>query len=114
MPELEIPQEPSEVSESWQQMVQAILACALLLVTLAMLHYYVPAAVQGAPPNDLQQQVHELTAQVDQLRRQQDMPAMVLNCRSSTVATDDAMVSGLAPGTNAVIATWENPRSANR
>lgn len=79
MPEPEIPQESSEVCESWQQMVQAVLACVLLLVTLAMLHYYAPAAVQGAPPSDLQQQVHELTAQVDQLRQQQDMPAMVLN-----------------------------------
>ena len=32
----------------------------------------------------------------------ESIPAIVLNCRSSTVATDDAMVSGLAPGTNAV------------
>src|SRR5260370_9408395 len=28
----------------------------------------------------------------------ESMPAMVVNCRSSTVATDDAMVSALAPG----------------
>ena len=32
------------------------------------------------------------------------MPAMVENCRSSTVATAEAMVSGLAPGSSAV--TW--------
>ena len=30
------------------------------------------------------------------------MPAMVENSRSSGVATDDAMVSGLAPGTKAL------------
>jgi S1-C subfamily serine protease len=79
MPEPEILQESSEVCESWQQMIQAILACVLLLGTLAMLHYYAPLAAQGAPPSDLQQQVHDLTAQVDQLRQEQDMPAMVLN-----------------------------------
>ena len=32
------------------------------------------------------------------------MPAMVENCFSSTVATAEAMVSGLAPGSSAV--TW--------
>ena len=32
------------------------------------------------------------------------MPAMVENCFSSTVATADAMVSGLAPGSSAL--TW--------
>jgi hypothetical protein len=31
-------------------------------------------------------------------------PAMVVNCRSSGVATDEAMVSGLAPGSAAE--TW--------
>ena len=30
------------------------------------------------------------------------MPAMWLNCRSSGVATDDAIVSGLAPGSAAL------------
>src|SRR5512142_1949091 len=34
----------------------------------------------------------------------ESMPAMVENCFSSGVATDDAMVSGLAPGTPAF--TW--------
>ena len=34
----------------------------------------------------------------------ESMPAMVLNCCSSGVATDEAMVSGLAPGTEAL--TW--------
>jgi serine protease Do len=43
-----------------------------------MVHYYAPLAAQGAPPDDLQKQVHELTAQVEQLRQDQAMPAMVL------------------------------------
>lgn len=44
-----------------------------------MLHYYAPLAAQGAPPSDLQRQVHELSAQVDQLKQDQAMPATVLN-----------------------------------
>ena len=38
----------------------------------------------------------ELTEFID------EMPAMVENSRSSGVATEDAMVSGLAPGTTAL------------
>jgi S1-C subfamily serine protease len=79
MPEPEIPQESSDVCDSWQEVVQAALACVLLLGTLAMLHYYVPQVARDSPPSDLQRQVHDLTAQVDQLRQEQDMPAMVLN-----------------------------------
>jgi S1-C subfamily serine protease len=77
--EPEIPQASSEVCESWQQMVQGLLGMVLLLGALAMFHYYAPQAAQGVPPSDLQQQVHQLTAQVDQLRQEQDMPALVLN-----------------------------------
>jgi len=77
--EPEIPQASSEVCESWQQMVQGLLGIVLLLGALAMFHYYAPQAAQGLPPSDLQQQVHQLTAQVDQLRQEQDMPALVLN-----------------------------------
>ena len=44
-----------------------------------MLHYYGPLSAQGAPPDDLQKQVHELTAQVEQLKRDQAMPATVLD-----------------------------------
>ena len=79
MAEPEIPQESNEVCESWQQMVQAVLAFVLLLGAAAMFHYFAPMAVLGVPPSDLQQQVHELTAQVDLLKQQQAMPAVVLN-----------------------------------
>lgn len=39
------------------------------------------------------------------------MPGMALNCTSSGVATDEAMVSGLAPGNWAV--TWMVGKSAS-
>lgn len=59
--------------------MQGVLAGALILGTLAMFHYYAPLAATGVPPTDLQQQVHQLTAQVAQLEQEQAMPAMVLN-----------------------------------
>jgi len=44
-----------------------------------MLHYYAPMAAQGVPPDNLQQQVHELSIQVEQLKQDQAMPAIVLD-----------------------------------
>jgi S1-C subfamily serine protease len=79
MSEPDLPQESNEVCETWQQMVQAVLACLLLVGALAMFHYYAPMTAHGAPPSDLQQQVHALTAQVAQLQQEQAMPAFVLN-----------------------------------
>jgi len=78
-PEPDAPQVSNEVCESWQQMVQAVMGFVLLLGALAMFHYYAPLAAQGVPPDDLQKQVHALTAQVEQLQRDQAMPATVLN-----------------------------------
>jgi S1-C subfamily serine protease len=72
-------QESSLVCDSWQEMVQAVTGIVLLLGALAMLHYYAPTTAQGAPPDDLEKQVHELTAQVEQLKQEQAMPAVVLN-----------------------------------
>lgn len=73
------PPQESIVSDCWQQMVQAVLGVVLLVVALAMVHYYAPTTAQGEPPSDLQKQVHELTAQVAQLQQDQAMPAVVLN-----------------------------------
>src|SRR5213595_1770481 len=73
------PHASSLVCDSWQEMVQAVMAIVLLLGALAMLHYYTPTTAQGAPPDDLEKQVHELTAQVEQLKQEQAMPAVVLN-----------------------------------
>ena len=75
----EIPQEPNAVSESWQQLVQATLAVVLLAGAVAMFHYYAPVGAQGAQPDELHKQVQELTQQVEQLEKQQAMPALVLN-----------------------------------
>jgi len=69
----------SSVCEYWQQAIQAVLGVVLLAVALAMVHYYSPVAIQGLPPDDLQKQVHELTAQVELLKQEQAMPAVVLN-----------------------------------
>jgi S1-C subfamily serine protease len=78
-PSAEPQQESSIVCDSWQQMIQGVLAVMMLIGALAMVHYYGPMAAQGVPPDDLQKQVHELTAQVEQLKQEQAMPAVVLN-----------------------------------
>jgi serine protease Do len=59
--------------------VQAVLGILLLLGALAMLHYYAPTTAQGAPPSDLEKEVRDLTMQVEQLKQDQAMPAVVLN-----------------------------------
>jgi S1-C subfamily serine protease len=79
MSEPEIPEEPSPVSDSWQQMVQAVLGVVLLAGAAAMFHYYAPVAAQSAQPDELHKQVQQLTQQVAQLEQQQAMPALVLN-----------------------------------
>jgi S1-C subfamily serine protease len=80
----EPPQLNPEVCDSWQEMVQAVLGVVLLVVALAMFHYYAPLATTNALSDNAQQQllvqqVHQLTAQVDALKQEQGMPAMVLN-----------------------------------
>ncbi len=77
-PQAHAPQE-SIVCDYWQQMVQAVMGIVLLLGALAMVHYYSPTTALGEPPNDLQKQVHDLTVQVEQLKQDQAMPAVVLN-----------------------------------
>ncbi len=72
------PPQECTVCESWNQMIQGILGVVLLLGAVTMVFYYGPRAVQGVPADDLQKQVHELTAQVQQLRQEQSMPAVVL------------------------------------
>src|SRR5216683_5563652 len=79
MSEAEIPQESNEVSDSWQQMVQAVLGVVLLAGAVAMFHYYAPVAEQAPQPDELHKQVQQLSQQVAQLEQQQAMPALVLN-----------------------------------
>ena len=78
-PEAHSPHESSIVCDSWQQMVQGVMGVVLLLGAFAMVHYYAPTSAQGESSDDLEKQVHELTAQVEQLRQDQAMPAVVLN-----------------------------------
>ena len=73
------PLESNPVCESWQHLVQAVLAVVMFLGALAMVHYYGPMAAQSAPPDDLQKQVRELTAQVELLKQEQAVPVMVLD-----------------------------------
>ncbi len=75
----EIPREPSPVSDSWQQMVQAVLAIVLLVGAVAMFHYYAPVTTEGLQPDELQKQVTQLRQQVAQLEKEQAMPALVLS-----------------------------------
>jgi S1-C subfamily serine protease len=72
-------EECNPVSESWSQVIQGVLAIVMFLGALAMVRYYGPRSSQAAPPEDLQKQVHELTAELEQLRQQQSMPAIVLS-----------------------------------
>jgi S1-C subfamily serine protease len=79
MSDQESQQESNDVCESWSQMVQAILGIVLLTGAGVMLHYYAPAISNEPQPSDLQQQVHALTKQVEQLEQDRGMPALVLN-----------------------------------
>ncbi len=79
IPEGEAHQEPSEVSDSWQEMVQGVLGVALLAGAVAMFHYYSPVAAQGAQPSELQKQVSQLSRDVARLEREQAMPGLVLS-----------------------------------
>lgn len=70
----------SAVCDSWQKVVQSVIVLVIFISTLVMVHYYRPATVESAlPSGDLERQVHELTAQVDQLKQEQAMPSVVLN-----------------------------------
>jgi S1-C subfamily serine protease len=71
--------EQNAVSDIWQQVVQGVLAAMMLLGAVAMMHYYGPRAAQAVPSDDLRKQLHELSAQVEQLEQEQSMPATVLS-----------------------------------
>jgi S1-C subfamily serine protease len=79
MAEPESLQEQTEVCDSWQQTVQAVLAIVLLIGVTAMLHNYASVSEPAAQPDQLQQQVTQLTREVEELQREQEMPALVLN-----------------------------------
>jgi S1-C subfamily serine protease len=68
----------SVVYGSRHRTVQWVIAVLALLGAMAMARH-APMAARGASRDDLQTQVHELTAQIEQLRQEQSMPAFVLN-----------------------------------
>lgn len=67
-----IPEEP--VCSVWERAVQGALGL-LLLITLG----FVAHSYQAAVTSDLQLQIHKLAREVEQLKQEQAMPAMVLN-----------------------------------
>ena len=79
MAQPETPQASNEVTECWQQAVQAVLGTVVLIGAVAMFHYYAPQATQAPQPDELHRQVQQLTEQVAQLEQQQATPALVLS-----------------------------------
>ncbi len=68
-----------KVTESWTQVIQGVLGAVLLLGALTMVFVYAPTSVQSVPPEDLQKEVRDLSAEVNQLKQDEAMPALVLN-----------------------------------
>src|SRR5258708_28314873 len=85
MSEPEIPQESSPVSDSWQQMVQTVLAVVLLAGAVAMFHYYAPVTAQSAQPDELHRQVQQLTQQVAQPEQEHAMPALLVSLYPNSI-----------------------------
>jgi len=67
-----IPEEP--VCSAWERTVQGALGLFLLVTLGFVAHYY-----QAAATSDLELQIHSLAHEVQQLKQEQAMPAMVLN-----------------------------------
>jgi hypothetical protein len=68
------PARETQVCETWQRFLQGTLSVLLVVGTALMVRYYAPP-----PASDLKAQVQQLTDQVQQLKQEQAMPAMVLN-----------------------------------
>jgi len=75
MSEQETKVEVDQAAESWTWLVEVATAVLLLVGAAVALHFY------ATPTNntDLQDQVHDLSLQVQQLKQEQAMPVMVLN-----------------------------------
>jgi S1-C subfamily serine protease len=74
MAEDQLQSQEEPVCTAWPRAIQSAVAIFLCLVSGFLIHYYWP------PPSDsLQAQVVQLSRQVDELRQEQAMPALVLN-----------------------------------
>ena len=71
------------VIEMWPRVVQTLLGIVALVGALVMAHYYAPGPSETA---SLQEQVHQLTQQVDDLENQQSFPAAAVNDARESVA----------------------------
>ena len=74
MPEQDPQPETERAATEWAWLLESVLAVVLLVGTGLILHYYSPPSSNG-----LQGQVQQLTQEVQQMRQEQGMPAMVLN-----------------------------------
>jgi S1-C subfamily serine protease len=70
----EIMAEEEPVCGTWQRFVQAMIILFLALTAAVLAHYLLPSN-----SGKLQQQVRQLSEQVDELQQQQAMPSLVLN-----------------------------------
>src|SRR3974390_2863294 len=83
MPTLPPPQEsPAPASRNWRKIVPAALAAIIFFVGIAAnlgaIHYAAPKASNPIPSDALQKQVYQLKAEVEELKQEQAMPAVVL------------------------------------
>src|SRR5947209_5320312 len=69
-----ITHEEEPVCTAWQRLVQAALIFFLAIALLILAHYLLIPDSKA-----MQEQVHSLSAQVNELRQEQAMPALVLN-----------------------------------
>ena len=67
------------VCAAWQRTIQAVIGIFLLVGAILAVRYHEPVRTDDLRTNDLRTQVQQLTLQVDQLKQEQAMPAMVLN-----------------------------------
>ena len=82
--------EEEPVCTTWARLVEVVLGLFLIIGTGVMAHYYappaplpvpVPAPAPAAPviANDHQDELRQLTRDVDELKQEQAMPSLVLN-----------------------------------
>ena len=78
--------EEEPVCTTWARMVEVVLGLFLLVGTGVMAHYYAPPeplpiapSVRPAFTNEHQEELNQLTRDVDELKQEQAMPALVLN-----------------------------------
>jgi S1-C subfamily serine protease len=72
-----------ELVDTWQKAVQGLVGVIALVGALAMARYYAPAQPQN---HELEQQVHQLSLQVEDLEREQSVSAVAVDNARESVA----------------------------